>query len=273
MIGRCALCGEEKEMTFEHIPPKRCFNSHPVKPVSGDVLVNAMTSSKHKPWETKGLKYENMQRGFGRWTLCADCNSKTGTWYGEEYAKFTHSIHVLLKEQNLETNSWIEFEIFDAYPLRFMKQMISMICSINRELYFDERIRNLANFVIDKDAVGLDKQEYKIFMYLIQNSLVKQCPMTWLIKGITNNEKPIIDVVTELFAYPIGVVVCFSPRDDFEHFGVDITKLCDIGYMQQCNIKMRIPILESNIFIPCDYRSKEELIKTSSISDNNDDKN
>lgn len=260
-------------MTFEHIPPRRCFNTRPAKPVSGDVLINAMSDSKHKPWETDGLKYENQQRGFGRWSLCSDCNSKTGTWYGEDYAKFSHAIHGLLKEEKPENNSYIEFEVLQAYPMRLVKQMLSMICSINREFYDDDRIKRLAEFVINKDAVGLSKKDYRIFLYLINNTLVKQCPMTWLIKGVNGVEEPIIDVVTELFAYPIGIVVCFNPRDDYNHIGVDITSLCDIEYSQQCNLRFRIPVLESYIFFPCDYRNKEELTVESSGFDSVDDNN
>lgn len=259
-------------MTFEHIPPQKCFNSKPVKPVSGDVLIQAMADKKHNPWETKGLQYENQQRGFGRWSLCSDCNTKTGTWYGEDYAKFTRAIHSMIKEHEPKCNEYLEFDVLDAYPLRLVKQMISMICSINSDYYNDVRITNLAKFVIDKDAVGLNKQDYRIFLYLVHNSLVKQCPMTWLIRGI-NNTQPIIDVVTELFAYPIGIVVCFNPRNDFDHFGVDITSLCDIGYKQQCKLSIKIPILESNILFPCDYRSKEELTGKSRTQDSMDANN
>jgi SNF2 family DNA or RNA helicase len=33
--GKCALCGKECELTFEHIPPRAAFNSTPARPVSG----------------------------------------------------------------------------------------------------------------------------------------------------------------------------------------------------------------------------------------------
>ena len=33
--GKCALCGRECELTFEHIPPRGAFNSTPARPVLG----------------------------------------------------------------------------------------------------------------------------------------------------------------------------------------------------------------------------------------------
>ena len=39
-FGKCALCGKECELTFEHIPPRRAFNSTPARPVSGEEIFN-----------------------------------------------------------------------------------------------------------------------------------------------------------------------------------------------------------------------------------------
>ncbi|MBP3477329.1 MAG: hypothetical protein J6K48_13600 [Lachnospiraceae bacterium] len=38
--GKCALCIKEYELTFEHIPPRTAFNSTPVKPVTGNKIMN-----------------------------------------------------------------------------------------------------------------------------------------------------------------------------------------------------------------------------------------
>ena len=260
MVDICALCGRETEMTFEHIPPKSCFNSTPFKPVSGETMIKAMSDNKRNPWETNGLPYENQQRGFGKWSLCSDCYSKTGSWYGEDYAKFSRSLHSLLEKNDVETNGYIDFEIFDVYPLRIVKQMLSMICSINQQFFDDERIKTIADFVLDNEAKVLNNQNYRIFFYLISNkTFTKVCPMSWLIKGTNNTEEFTIDIASEIYAYPIGIVVYFNPREGFNHCGVDITELCEAGYDQKANMRINVPILESNILFPCDYRSREEI--------------
>ena len=84
--GKCAICGRDEQLTFEHIPPSSAFNSKPVKPVSGvDLLIEVgSNNSMRMPWETDHLPYTNLQRGMGKHSLCSDCNNKTGKWYGNE---------------------------------------------------------------------------------------------------------------------------------------------------------------------------------------------
>ena len=79
-FGKCALCGKECNLSFEHIPPESAFNNSPAKPVSGDKLVE---DDDRMPWDTSGLKYEHQQRGMGKYSLCRDCNSFTGVYYGK----------------------------------------------------------------------------------------------------------------------------------------------------------------------------------------------
>lgn len=246
-------------MTFEHIPPRRCFNSYPVKPVSGEKLIRSMAAGRRKPWDTSGLEYKNLQRGMGKWSLCSACNSNTGTWYGHDYAKFVHCINNLLIENKIDAVGNIRFSILDIYPLRIIKQMLSMICSINQELRDDERIARLAEFVLDKHKVGLDAKGYRVFLYIARNYLAKYCPLTVLLKKADPPEYFSIDVVSEIFVYPIGVLVCFSPNIGFSHYGADITSFCDIEYDQKCEAQFSIPVLETYNVLPLDYRNQKEL--------------
>lgn len=65
--GKCALCGKECELTFEHIPPRAAFNSTPARPVSGvEVLTEKNLNDKERlPWDTTGLRYQNQQQRHG----------------------------------------------------------------------------------------------------------------------------------------------------------------------------------------------------------------
>lgn len=57
------------------------------------------------------------------------------------------------------------------YPARIIKQVLSMLCSINspEKPQFEE----LREFVLDKDAVGIDKSKYKLCMYFTETTLYK----------------------------------------------------------------------------------------------------
>ena len=64
-IGICALCGKEKELTFEHLPPNKAFNFTPAKPVNGEDFIHASDDKNRVPWDLSGLKYQNQQKGMG----------------------------------------------------------------------------------------------------------------------------------------------------------------------------------------------------------------
>lgn len=259
MIGKCALCGKETEMTFEHIPPRSCFNSFPVKPVSGEKLIRSMAAGQCKPCDTSGLEYINMQSGMGKRSLCSACNSITGKWYGQDYAKFIRCINNLLIENKPDADGNISFSILDMYPLRIIKQMLSMICSINQQIREDERIARLAEFVLDKHRVGLDSKEYRIFIYIAKKHHAKYCPLTVISRKVDSPERSNINVVSEIFVYPIGILVYFSPDESFSHFGADITSFCDVDYDQKCDAQFLVPVLETYNIFPLDYRNKEDI--------------
>lgn len=74
--GNCHLCGEFKELTFEHIPPKAAFNDTPI-------LIQ-----KHEHlFEEKSYVYGKSIRsnnGSGSYCFCKSCNNNSGNWYAIE---------------------------------------------------------------------------------------------------------------------------------------------------------------------------------------------
>lgn len=252
-FGKCALCKKECELTFEHIPPRAAFNSSPIKPVSGMEL---MKDSERMPWETDGLHYFNQQQGMGMYSLCASCNNNTGTWYGDAYTDFARRIHYLLSNDlPSEANS---LEIMNIYPLKIIKQVFSMFCSVNRN-YEDSHFDSLRAFVLDKDLVGLDKSKFAVYMYITRSSVKRYAPMSVIISGI--GDKIETALVSEITAYPFGFVLLFDPENVTNEFGVDITGFADCKFDNKATVKMPLCIKEMNDIFPTLYRSKEEIIK------------
>lgn len=60
----CRLCGELKEMTFEHIPPRSAFNDNQ----------KLFTSIQD---HLDGHRYKKYPRGIGKYSLCQECNNLT----------------------------------------------------------------------------------------------------------------------------------------------------------------------------------------------------
>lgn len=249
IYGKCALCREECELSFEHIPPKAAFNSSPIKPVTG----TGMLEEDRMPWDTSGLPFKNQQKGMGKYSLCEKCNNDTGSWYGDEYIKITRIIHAIIS-QSAEINE-CACVIKNVYPLRFIKQVLSMFCSINN--YDDQRIEVLRKFVLDKESVGIDKTKYRVCMYMTNSNLMKYAPLSVIVKFGSNEHE--YNVLSEITAYPLGFILYFDPPESFQHDGLDITHFADCSYNQIANIQMPICMYEVNDFFPTHYRSKEEI--------------
>lgn len=248
--GICALCRKQFDnLTFEHIPPRAAFNAFPAKPVTGEGILE----DDRMPWDTTGLPYKNQQQGMGKYSLCQTCNNNTGSWYGEDYQVVTRVIHSILCESM--DSKYQVFGIRGVHPLRFIKQVLSMFCSINN--FEDKRINTIRKFVSDKDAVGLDKLKYKVCMYLTKSELMKYAPLSVILRmGETKYEAI---ALTEITAYPLGFIVYFDPTDTFHYDGFDITHFADCHYDDIADIEMPLCIYEMNDIFPTCYRSKDEI--------------
>lgn len=250
--GKCALCRKECKLTFEHIPPRTAYNSRPIKSVSGDKIMN---DNERMPWEISGLYYTNQQQGMGKFSLCKKCNNNTGAWYGNDYSLVSHVMHHTLSEPIPDNINGIG--IREVYPLRFIKQVISMFCSINN--YQDERMDDLRDFVMNKTVVGLDKSKYKLCMYFTKSRLKKYAPLSVVIKMSDNNLESM--ALSEITAYPLGFVLYFNPTDTWKYDGIDITHFAECNYDYIADIAIPLCIKEMNDILPTFYRSQDDIKK------------
>ena len=248
-FGKCALCGEEKELTFEHIPPRAAFNTKPARPVH---LMSILSQKNKYPWDTKGLPYDNLQKGMGKYSLCKDCNNLTGTYYGEEYKKLAYLAARVISDSKTSHHSSVRFKCI--YPLRFIKQVCSMFCSVEPD---NRNLDELRHFVLDKDATSIDTARYKISMYFTDSELIKFTGMNVVVK--IGSSKPIL--VSELTVPPMGFLLYYSIDANTMFEGVDITPLSNFGYDDAIDVDIPVDIREMHNAFPLDYRSKDEIIQ------------
>ena len=141
-MGKCALCGEARELTYEHIPPRSAFNNKPAQLYSGQ---NLISSNERMPWDVEGLNYISRQKGAGTWSLCASCNNLTGTWYGDTYKEMAHIMANALQEWKDDLPEGIAIK--DIYAARFIKQTVGFAPTGRKLLVFS----NLLDGVIQRD--------------------------------------------------------------------------------------------------------------------------
>ena len=284
-IGYCSLCGSYGKLSYEHIPPEAAFNSSCVKMYTGAELLE--NNTERMPWEFHGLTYIQQQKGSGKYSLCESCNNNTGSWYGAAYLDMAQLIASALQHPEITTSQGIGVK--DVYPLRFIKQILSMFCSVNdyESLYayanpaqvpdkeqLSPFLRNivashdalyeasflmdeLRQFVLNRDAVGLNKKNFKVCMYLTRSPLIKFNS----ISASIHLEENTYDIVSEITAAPFGFLLYVKPSKKIKCHGIDITTFSDFGYNDSCEVNFPVEILEMNTYFPADYRSKDEIEK------------
>lgn len=127
-FGVCHICGQYKKLSYEHIPPKGSFNPLHQRLYTLDALANVPPPRNLPPWDTSGLQYKSFQKGTGGFTLCEDCNSFTGSKYGEAYSDIVRGIwQELMKIPNDKQKYGVTIHIERANLLAFFKQIY--LCS------------------------------------------------------------------------------------------------------------------------------------------------
>ncbi len=82
-IGKCNICGQEAELTWDHVPPKFCFNTEKVK--YNKIL--DIHNSKPLKESQNGVKFRS---------ICNDCNNRLlGSKYDKEYKKLVDLLYNL----------------------------------------------------------------------------------------------------------------------------------------------------------------------------------
>lgn len=280
--GRCALCGKEDKLTFEHIPPRSSFNEGHYRCYSG---IDILTDNSRLPWELDGRKNSIQQKGAGGYTLCQPCNNLTGALYGNAYMEMAHAGALALRDAQGKEPAAIGF--YDMYVARFAKQVLSFFCSINNDSVVNavtlpqsaenpdtsteilhkimtaqvdfyraaQVIDELRQFVLDKNATNLDRKEFRLCMYFYAGSLQISNPISAKANIVQNTTI----VLSEVTAYPFGFILYINPTEDQPYDGIDITSFADYGYDDKCSFEVKFTLLERNSSIPCDYRTRKQI--------------
>lgn len=250
--GECKICGNNKKLTFEHVPPETTFNNKTVKMVTGDVLINAVSSNDRLPWESKELKGRILQRGRGGHYLCEECNSKTGSWYVPYYSEFIHGFHGVLQQIQEKSYDSLYVKTKDIRPLAIFKQIMVMFCDINHGCMGDDSLRE---FLLNKEAMEFNRKKYRIFAYIHDGELERLNGISCMfVSGIGSI------IISEIATYPLGFALYIDLPENYKPQGVELTLFSNYDYEDKCDAEITIPKLECNIIFSGDYRTKEEIL-------------
>jgi len=230
IIGKCRICGQEGKLSFEHVPPQKAYNQETVIEYT---LENWIRSRK--------VKGKQRQGGIGEYTLCEKCNPDTGAWYGTEYGRWAtmafDALNILNNNPDiLSSKNAIAITLKDAYPLRFLKQVITClfsVISVSPGSDFADNNPELVKFILDKNQTNLP-ETYNFYLSLYRKpSILRRIPLAGKLKVLykkdmsgniiygTIKSKP-ASVFSEMAHPPFALVMAhgtlFSDATDISYF-------------------------------------------------------
>lgn len=260
----CRICGTHGKLSFEHVPPKSAFNNHPVV---GKHIFELINKDPDNYFDGKG---NISQQGAGAYTLCEKCNPNTGSWYGNAFANFARQSFEILEHAKNESSIAHKFEI---YPLRVIKQIVTMFFSVNSDLL---RLNHpdLVKFVLDRYEHYLHPG-VRIFVYFNLGPHARYAGGT-SISAIEINpdeiSREMLDDMlnqyqrdypkslysSEIAFPPLGYVLSFG-LEPLDNELTDISFFAKYRYDDCISISLKLPVYPVHTWYPGDYRSKEKI--------------
>lgn len=87
--------------------------------------------------------------------------------------------------------------------------------------------------------------------------MTKQIPLCAVGNILTGSMK----FVSEIADFPIGIILYVNSDSNLKTEGTDITDFCSFDYNEKCDVSIPLSYKEVNTPIPCDFRTKDEVIK------------
>jgi hypothetical protein len=153
-VDFCRLCGKRKKLTFEHTPPAGAFNSSPVFFQDWE---NIFDKSSYLYGKRK-----RSNKGAGGLNLCKECNNNTGSWYANDYIKFS-KIGAFVMTHHVYATHFITAE-YCFKPLNILKQILTMFVALDSSKFLIKQ-PYLSEFLLERESKKYPGN-FKIFMYL-----------------------------------------------------------------------------------------------------------
>lgn len=262
--GNCRICGTHTKLSFEHVPPKAAFNDCPVV---GKHIVDLINKDPDYYFHEKG---HISQRGAGAYTLCEKCNPNTGAWYGDAFANFAHQSLDILKHAKGCPSLYYPFHI---YPLRVIKQIITMFFSVNSDL-FRLNHPDLVKFVLNKHERYLSP-DIRILVYFNLGPHARFAGGTSISTTEIDPNEVSLDTMDNLLSQyqhdyarslysseiafpPLGYVLSFG-LEQLDNQLADISFFAEYPYNDWTSLHLKLPVYPVHTWYPGDYRSKKQI--------------
>lgn len=158
--GRCRICGQTRDLTREHVPPRSAYNREPGR---------AHTILEWLRRTAAGALPGGILRQGGTWgyTLCKPCNDLTGHRYADEYRELAMTVVRMFKRANVgEIEAALEQPIAqfrlhgDAghagpRPGAFVREILALMCTLSADFDLAGRYPAIRRLILDPSVEAL----------------------------------------------------------------------------------------------------------------------
>ncbi len=252
--GNCHICGEFGKLSNEHVPPQKALNDYKQFVVTGSMrnLIND-----DLPWDLSKRSKKQYQNGIGYRTLCVKCNNITGHWYGSSFIDFTIQGSLETCGRKNKSRDIIKVNFIRIKPFEIIKQIMSLFCSVNSDSLSSKHPK-LRKFILNRESRSFDLDEFRVYVYILKGSIARNLGVSGMFNAYTGENR----LVSEVSAPPFSYFLEINPQKKDDNY-------CDISFFATdyyknytTDLRLPIPILESNTFLPAFHKSKEDIIKS-----------
>lgn len=194
--SKCALCGHTRKLTFEHLPPKSCYNSRQLQLYGWESMVNQHRRPK---------KY---RRGMGKQALCGPCNNLAGIHYVRPYKQLVEQ--TLKPAFHLADNSTALCSVV-VQPGAIAKQIAHMACSLSDQNTHGHDIFDRLRLIALSPRTLVRSIGLRFYIYLMNRGDVRMSGAAGVPVYDTN-----VMVYGELAFPPLGIVIASDDIDSIE---------------------------------------------------------
>ncbi|MCT3806328.1 hypothetical protein HZQ57_14015 [Elizabethkingia anophelis] len=243
-LGICRLCLKEDLLSFEHFPPKSTFNKK----------MRYVHLDPEEMYKLDWLRDEKSQKRIyegplGDHSLCEDCNNFLNREYVGAFRKFAYSASHILSSIKPESDT-VYFRIEELNLLRIYKHIISMFISMNDIWYSKDSYSELREFINNPNRNYLP-DKYRLYLYLVRPHSFRK--LKW---SFVNN----MGAISEFAFYPFGFVFSYDNLILNSHSPLyDLFPWKFFNSERESTVDFILPIFETHLPIPMDYRQKDAL--------------
>ncbi len=240
IVGNCWLCGQFRELTEEHTPPRSAFNDHSILLQSIDKLTEQLG---RVIWEGQ------MVRGWTTHSLCGECNNKSGGQYGSHYADFIKDV----AETVDKVADGDGVSVVVRRPLSILKQVMLNFVTANGQHFVKTHpwIRKFLRSSRNRDF----PPDWYVYAFAVKGTSGRKSGVS----GFYDLIQKRINVVAEFTFWPLGTVLAFQPMDNYPL--APIHHFARYEYTDsRAKLVLNLPVNPASSAYPVDFRSKEQIV-------------